>query len=288
MWFILALASAALSAFRRVGEKKLLTRIDNFTLGWLVQLASLPLLIIILISTSKVPNPLHLGPNFWLPFLGVTLIFYPLNTWLFYSALNKGALSEVLPVQSLLPALTMILGYIVLRERPASLSVLGAVVVVIGLYVLNMTGKTFHNPFRSFTRGAASFYMLASTCAVALVTPIDKIAIQASNPIFFTVTTTLGATIVLYIIASYRDKTVHIDLRGSFGALAGIGSVQGLSFAAYIGALSLASVGSVGAVKSTGALIGAIAGIIFLKEPITWQKSVAFILILIGLVAIAR
>ena len=109
MWFTMALLSAVLAGIRRSGEKRLLSKIDHFTLGWMVQLASLPVALIALWVTHGWLNPLHPGGGFWWPLMAVTVLFYSVNTWLFYKALRQGELSKLLPVQSSMLLLTMLL-----------------------------------------------------------------------------------------------------------------------------------------------------------------------------------
>lgn len=49
MWILLALLSAVLAATRRTNEKKLLQHFNHFTMGLIVQLLSLPVILIALI-----------------------------------------------------------------------------------------------------------------------------------------------------------------------------------------------------------------------------------------------
>jgi uncharacterized membrane protein len=286
MWFIMALLSAVLAGIRRSGEKSLLSKLDHFTLGWLVQLASLPFVVGALLVTHSWLNPLHLGGQFWWPLGAVTILFYPVNTWLFYKALHGGELSKVLPVQSIMPMLTMFLSWVLIREAPTTMAVLGIALIVLGLYVINLNGKKLHNPFRPFLEDKSTLYMLGSTAAVALVGPLDKLAVNASNPLFYTMASTAGAVAMLFTIAKLGGQTTE-GIGGYSRSLLTIGALQGSAYAAFIIALSLGPVAYVNSVKSGGVLIGAVSGIIWLKEPITRYKITSFALIAAGTTLLA-
>lgn len=286
MWFFLALLSAVLGGVRRSSEKRLLSNVNHFTLGWAVQAFSLPICLAMLLISGSLLNPLHLGLGFWLPLLFVVTVFYPVNTWLFYKALKEGELSKVLPIQSLMPVFSLILAWLLVDEVPTTVAVYGILLICAGLYILNMKGKKLHNPLQPFREDKSTLYMLGSTLAVALVAPLDKIAINASNPLFYTAISTAGAAGILYVIARYF-KQGSFGLKKNWRSLTGIGLLQGSAYATFIVALSLGPVAYVNATKSSGVLFGALAGTLFLKESFTRTKLIAFILIAVGLGVLA-
>lgn len=286
MWFFLALLSAVLGGVRRSSEKRLLSNVNHFTLGWAVQVFSLPVCLAVLFVSGSFLNPLQLGLGFWLPLLLVVVVFYPVNTWLFYKALKEGELSKVLPVQSLMPVFSLVLAWLLVGEVPTIVAVCGVLLICIGLYILNMNGKKPHNPLQPFLEDKSTLYMLGSTLAVALVAPLDKIAINASNPLFYTAISTAGAAGMLYVIARYF-KQDDFELKKNWRSLTGIGLLQGSAYATFIVALSLGPVAYVNATKSSGILFGALAGVLFLKESFTRTKLISFVLIAAGLSVLA-
>ena len=286
MWFFLALLSAVFGGIRRTGEKRLLSSINHFTLGWAVQIFSLPIIIVAMMIVGAFINPLQLSWNFWLPLLVVVLIFYPVNTWLFYRALNLGELSKVLPVQSLIPVLSLGIAWVALGEVPTVAASIGVLVICMGLYVLNLKGRALHNPLRPFMEDKSTVYMLGSTLAIALVGPLQKVAIEASNPLFFTAISAAGAAGILFVIAKFLKKD-KLPLAQNWRMLTGVGLLQGAAYGSYMLALSVGPIAYVDAVKSGGLLIGALAGIMFLHEKVTHIKVAAFILLAIGLSILA-
>src|SRR5438477_11265923 len=101
MWYIFALLSALYASIRKTNEKQLSHKLNHFTIGWTLQLLSLPILLVVLLTVGKIFNPFTLGPKFWLPTIAIWIGFYPLNTFLYVNAIKNGELSKILPLQSL-------------------------------------------------------------------------------------------------------------------------------------------------------------------------------------------
>ncbi len=247
-----------------------------------MQFFSLPIIIIAMMLSGEYINPLQLGLDFWIPLL----VFYPVNTWLFYKALNLGELSKVLPVQSLIPVLSLGIAWVTLGEIPTTVASIGVLIVCMGLYVLNLKGRALHNPLQPFMEDKSTLYMLGSTLAIALVGPLQKVAIGASNPLFFTAISTAGAAVILFVIAKFLKKDT-LPLAQNWRMLTGVGLLQGAAYGSYMLALSMGPIAYVDAVKSGGLLIGALTGIVFLREKVTCVKIIAFTLLAIGLCVLA-
>lgn len=286
MWFLLALSSAILAGVRRTGEKQLLHQINQFTLGWIIQLLSLPVILASLLVTGEFLNPIELGLHFWLPILFDMIVFYPLNALLTGQAIKHGELSKVLPIQSFGPILTILFGLLFLRQVPSMFALLAIGLVSLGLYVLNMQGKSLHNPLKPFMEDSASLYMLLATALVALTVPIDTIAIKASSPATYAVVSTVGATMILYLAARLTHKESIPSLK-LWRPLSILGTMQGAAYITVVIALTLGPAAYISAVKSSGILIGAITGVVVLKERLTAQKIFSFALIGIGLLVLA-
>lgn len=286
MWFLLALSSAILAGVRRTGEKQLLHQINQFTLGWIIQLLSLPVILASLLVTGQLLNPLHLGLSFWIPIMIGMILFYPLNTFFLGRAIKHGELSKVLPIQSFGPILTIVFGLLFLHQVPSKFALLAIGFVSAGLYVLNIQRRSLHNPLRPFMEDRASLYMFLSTVLVAAIVPIDTIAINASTPATYAVVSTASAAIILYLTAKIAHRATLSPAK-HWRSLSILGTMQGAAYITVVIALTLGPAAYISAVKSSGILIGAITGLIVLKERLTMQKGISFGLIGIGLAILA-
>jgi uncharacterized membrane protein len=282
MWLFFALSSACIAAFRRTAEKQLLSKHNSLTMGWTIQLFSLPILTAVMLLHADLLNPLHLGLHFWLPLAFVVLVFYPANNYLCMNAIKHSELSKVLPIQSLWPVLALIPAWLTLHEVPSGLGAIGVLLTALGVYVLGMKGLTLHHPFTPFREEKSSRYMLGAVFLLSLVVIVDKLGVEASNATYFSFTTTLGAAGVLYMMARIRKLNGKLGLRKAFSTFGILGTFQGASYVTYLLALSAGPVAYVTAVRGSNILLGSILGIIYLKESLTRTKMASFILIAIG------
>jgi uncharacterized membrane protein len=287
MWFYLALLSAATVAFRRVRDKRLTIQYPDFTLSWLGQALSLPVVCAILAFSGQFTNPSLLGSEFWIPTLMVGVLFYPFNSYLYLQAIKRGELSKVIPIQSLQPLANVTTGLLVLSELPTRMGLGGIMCMVLGVYALHLKQRKLHNPLRPFLEEKHSLYMLLSVACIAICAVLDKQAILASNAIMYSFVSTCLGVISLYVTArAYKEPRLHIKIADIKPLIAWAG-MGGVSSTSYLMALGLGPVAYVSAVRGSSVLITALLGILLLKESLTRPKIAAFLFIATGSVVLA-
>lgn len=283
MWILFALLSALFASIRRVKEKQLTQKMSSFSLGMYMQLAALPLLLLLTIITGLMLNPLHLGWSFWLPVLLVSVGFYPLNTYLYLYAFKHGDLSQLLPLASFGPVLSMLLAWAMLGQRPSAVAACGIVVIVLGVYVLNSPGKYLHNPLKIFSANKPNLLSLFAMVLIVFVGILDTRALQASNPVFYGLISTLGAVMSLFIsawLSGQRERTIAKLHRRS---IVSSGCLFGLSYGSYLMALPHGHLAYIAGLRSSaGLLIGAAIATHVLKERMTGIKIVAYAVVITG------
>jgi uncharacterized membrane protein len=279
MWYIFALLSALFACVRKTNEKQLSQKLNHFTIGWSVQSLSLPAIGLALFTMGKLFNPFTLGPHFWLPTTAICVGFYPLNTFLYVNALKHGELSKTVPLQSLGPFFGLLMGWIFVGQRPTLLATLGIMVVVIGVYVLNLKDRYLHNPLKIFTADKANLYTLLTVILSTAAGVLDIIAIRASEPIYYCFVCTLGASIVLYITSLLFRVKEYAEVKQNIKSLSVAGTMFGGTFAMYLLALSTGPLAYVTAIRTSSMLIGTVIAGTYLKESITKVKIVALIFI---------
>lgn len=235
------------------------------------------------------PNLFSLSFRFWIPLLIIWLIFYPLQAYFYYKSLKFGEISSVLPLMSLIPIFNVIFSFVLLGELPTVIGFLGIACIVLGIYILNLKlNSNFFVPITHLFSDKPSLFMIINCLCLSIGTTLDKIAIQASNPLFYSFVNTTGASLILLLIALKTNKNFVKEITSNSKILTLLGVFQGLAFSAFIVALSTGLVAYVNAVKSSSVILASIWGFIFLREKFTLQKSVCLILILVGLVLIAK
>jgi len=282
VWFIFALLSALFISMRKVPEKRLTHKIHYFTYGWALQLFALPVVLAAWLLAGEFFNPFTLGPNFWLPLIIIWFGFCPLSSFLYISALKHGELSKILPLQSLGPIFALVLAWPLLHQLPSLTAFAGIVIVVLGVYVLNLKGRYLHNPLGIFKGDKANLYMVLNLVLIAIAGVLSAIAIKASEPLFFGLMNTLGAIPVLYACALLFKVKELTEVKRHIRPLLISGGLFGASQLTHMIALSLGPLAYVSAVRGSSAVMGAVLGIMYLRESVTIPKVVALSLITVG------
>ncbi|MBP7807173.1 EamA family transporter [Candidatus Saccharibacteria bacterium] len=282
MWIFWALLSAVLVAARRPIEKKVINELHHFTYGFLVQCVSLPILAAIAICSGKLLNPLSLGIRFWLPLVVISVVFPPLNTFLYTHAIKKGDLSKVLPLQSLLPVFALPIAWLTLGETPSLAASLGVILTVFGIYALGLKGKRLHHPLQPFREDSSSRAMLASMLLITVAGVLEKVAVQASNPQFYSFASSVGAILTLSIAMRLSKQQITRVVLPLAKRISSIGALYSTSYATYLLAIAAGPIAYAAALRSTNILIGSLLGIVLFREKLTKPKVVSFLLIIAG------
>ena len=219
--------------------------------------------------------------------LFLVVVFYPLNNYFFFRAMKEGELSKILPLQSLNPFFALILGGVVLGQRPSAMAIPGIVSIMIGVYMLNLKGKYLHNPLKIFTADKPNLYMLASIVLVSLVGTFDTFALKVSEPIYFSLMSTVGALGVFTVMALRMRLKEVATARQELKRLSFSGTFSALTTMTYLGAISGGPIAYVSAIKSSSILMGSLIGIIYFKESFTKIKATALLIISSGAIILA-
>lgn len=283
----MALLSAIFSASRRVSEKRMSADLHHFTLGLVAQIATLPVAALALVLFGEVLNPFELGRDFWIPLIVISIGFYPLNSFLYFQSLKHGELSNVLPIMSLWPLFSLLPALLFLNEVPTLIATFGILFTVAGVYSLGLKGRRLHHPLQPFRENKSSRYTLMAVILLTVVAVLDKTAINASNPLYFSFLCHVGAVIVLSVMVYITGVKEGEKVMAAWPAFGLLGTLQGLSSMFYMVALSLGPIAYVTAIRSSSSLLGSLLGIFLLKEPFTINKKLALGFIAVGSILLA-
>lgn len=284
MWLSFALASAFLLAVRRVYEKELTARFGNFSLAFVLQIFSLPV-VFALLFFFPLPNDIwHLPLHFWGPLFIIWIVLVPLQTYFLYRSLREGELSEVTPVSALLPVFNIGTSFFLIGEVPTLYGLIGIVLTVYATFLL--LADTPLGARLSYNRPV--LFMIISVACTAVGSTLDKVAIGVSTPAFYSFVNIWGGTIVFLVLTYlYRQQNDLRQIRSLFWTLCFLGIVLALAFIAFTEAFALAPTSYVLALRSGGFLIAALWGIVFLDESLSNRKLVALVLFVLGTLALA-
>lgn len=284
MWFYYALVSAGFLSLRRLFEKPLSSRVPYFTLGFLSQLFSLPILCLLLLF-GGLPDNSAIPAGFWWPLLVIWLVLYPIQTYSYYRAMHHGDISEVVPVLSFIPVFTIGISWLLVGEIPSAPGLLGVLCTVAGVLLLNLRREK--QVVRVMT-GRAAGYMLVTSCAIAVGSTLDKMALTAyPYPQFYTVVNVAGSVVVFFILSRWFGRGTRAAITSNLQPLVLAGVFQSLFYITYMMSLRSGITSYVVAIRNLNVLVSALLGIVWYRETLTRKKVVAFMSIGLGLVLLA-
>lgn len=215
---VLVVGSSLAWSAHDVTRKSLVGRVRPVPLAFLLTAASAPLFGV----WTAVDGFPAIQPGYWLPAVASVLLNVAANL-MFFAALRSSALSVTIPLLSLTPVFTALLGIPMLGEVPAPLQGIGIGLVVAGAFALNLPEE---RPYWRWERGAA--LMAAVAFLWSLTVPLDKMAMAgASAPFHATVLCAGVATGVLVLLVWQRR----------LGELAGLRTVRGVFALALVTAI---------------------------------------------------
>lgn len=296
MLFLLVLSGAFVWGIVNILRKSLLKEVDVDLMVVATMLGAsvfaIPAQFIVLGVPKFHPSDL------WSPLIG-TIILNIAIQYLGIVALKMEDVSIVATLQGLTPIFLILSSWLMLREFPTTLGLVGIVVTVIGSYVLHMQGvkintekklraipqpllSAFLPLIRLFSsKGAMIALLTAILGAVAL--NFDKVVVLNSSPIIRTSMVFLPVALVVYLGSVITGKWQKIK-KDKFWLLFGIGCIIGFSSVLMDSGFLFGIVPYVGSLKRFQIVVTAVLAGIFLHEKYVKCRIVAAVIIVIGIV----
>jgi uncharacterized membrane protein len=116
---------------------------------------------------------------------------------------------------------------------------------------------------------------------------LEKVAVQASNPVFYSLSSCIGAILSLTIAMIISKQKITTDIKPLVRKITAIGALQSTSYLSYLLAIAAGPIAYVSALRSTNIFMGSILGILVFNERLTKPKIISFMLISIGALLLA-
>lgn len=207
--------------------------------------------------------------------------------WLTHAkALEHGDLSHVYPIMRAAPLLVVPLAWIFLGERVSFIGFSGIVLMVLGVYVINLKGvtlKTVFEPIRSIMRERATQWAFVTLLLVTAYSLIDKKGVGLVHPIVFTYYFTLAGFVFfsLYVFAKKRNRVMD-EGRANKKTIILNGMLGVSGYALSLVALSMAQVSYVTGLRQTSVLFAVLMGGQLLQEKYRAIRFTAAVLMVVG------
>jgi drug/metabolite transporter (DMT)-like permease len=219
------------------------------------------------------------------PWLAASLVLHVGYYITLTEAYRRADMSQVYPIaRGGAPLLTAAASLLILREPVSFQAAIGIGILGAGVALMSLRGSRKQQAIDP----AAIAFALATAVIICGYTLVDGIgARRAADPHAYAAALFVidGVPLLLFLI--WRDGFAGVTPLARF---AGPGLIAGtLSFAAYwiaIGAMTVAPIALVGALRETSVLFAAAIGVVFLKEPFGPIRAAAACLIVAGLLLI--
>ena len=283
-WFVYAFVCAlSLATADALSKKALDDNIDSSIVAWIRTGYTVPFMAF-LIPFLEIPE---LDSVFYMAmFLAIPLDIVALL--LYMKAIKVSPLSLTLPFLSLTPVFLIGTSYIILGERPDKSGLIGIVLVVIGAYLLNIhtISQGFLEPFKAITKEQGSVLMIIVAFTFSIGACIGKIAVQHSDPIFFSVIYSFLLSFFLFMVISFRNKQFFSKVVSRPVLFLPIGILITIMIITHVKAINLVEVAYMVSVKRLSILFGVIYGAMFFKETNIKERLLGATVMVSGIIMI--
>ncbi len=285
-WFYFALLAATSESLKDLCSKYGLRTISPQLAGLAASTTPIPLFLGILLFTDSFPS---LGPQYF-PALLLSGTLNILALFQFMRALQASDMSLAIPLVSFTPIFLLFTSPLLIADVPNTHAVGGILCIVTGAYLLQiqLAHQGWLAPFLAMASHPGPRRMLSVALIYSITSNFDKIGVQNSSPLFWSLSITSMMTVgFLFMFRVMLRPTVAAPLTPILGILIAIGLFQAMSLYFHNIALSVGSVPSVIAIKRTSILFAVLWGILFLREPQGKERLAGAALMVIGVTIMA-
>ena len=284
-WFVYAFVCALSLATADAFSKKVLDdNVDPSIVAWVRTGYTVPFMVFIIpfIDKPKLDGIFYMAMFLAIPLDIIALLLY-------MKAIKVSPLSLTLPFLSLTPVFLIGTSYIILGERPDKSGFIGIVLVVIGAYLLNVhtISRGLFEPFKAIAKEQGSVLMIIVAFTFSIGACFGKIAVQHSDPIFFSVIYSFLLSLFLFLVISFKSKHFFSKAISRPVPFLLIGMLITIMIITHVKAINLVEVSYMISVKRLSILFGVAYGVMFFKETNIKERFLGATVMVSGIIMIA-
>ena len=284
-WFIYAFVCAiSLATADALSKKVLDDNTDPYIVAWVRTGYATPFIAVII---PFIDIPTLDGIFYIAMFLSIPLDIIALL--LYMKAIKVSPLSLTLPFLSLTPVFLIGTSYVILGEKPDKSGFIGIILVVIGSYLLNVhtISRGVFEPFKAIAKEQGSVLMIVVAFVFSIGVCFGKIAVQHSNPAFFSVIYIFLLSLFLFIVVSFKSKHFLSKSISRPVPFVFIGMLIAIMIITHLKAISLIEVSYMVSVKRLSILFGVLYGVMFFKETNIKERFLGATVMVSGIITIS-
>jgi drug/metabolite transporter (DMT)-like permease len=285
MWIVLSLVAGLGDALRDAFSKRAALTIPRPLITWSYSLLALPFFLPTLVR--HMPDSL---PSWFWPILLTMSSAHVLGGLFLVRALKLSDLSLCTPMMAFTPVFLLALGPWITGDSLSIQGVLGAILVAIGSYVLNLgrSQEGLSAPLRALFTERGSRIMLGLALLWSITGSIDRKVVQHVDPAFWgsSIVCCISVLLIPFVFQTGGFSRHHYSFR-SIATLVALGGCNALSILTYLVALQIAPVHFVICLKRSSILFSVLLGRALFRESLLADRLPGAILMLLGVVTIS-
>ncbi|MBM4340459.1 MAG: hypothetical protein FJ110_13055 [Deltaproteobacteria bacterium] len=204
-------------------------------------------------------------------------------------AYQMGELSLVYPISRSAPLFTQVWAVLLIGEVLSITGVVGIGLVVTGIFIISMSDFSFSlhlDPSRNVSLQPFLFALIAALTG-SVYSVLDKICVQITHPVFYCWLIDVLMCIEVGLYSLFQKKNLLLKVWSEWKKeIFLITLLQNASYLLVLMAMQMSKVSYVVAFRQAGALLGAVMGVVLLKES-QWKIRIAGAMVLtLGLILI--
>lgn len=280
---LLSLCVALFDSFKGLMSKKFLQELDAYVLAWGLYFVMVILLLPVLFFI-EIPE---IGSKFLLALIvsgGINVI----TTILYMKAIKCSDLSLCAPITAFTPLFLLITAPLINREFPKTVGIIGVILIVIGTYVLNLKDKKegLLMPIKGLFKEKGVRYMFVVAFLWSISSSFDKIGVQNSSPLIWSLTVALFVMIILFPIMLFKSKNSLAVISPNMRKFFVVGIIYTLTTVTQMVAISMTLVAYVISIKRTSAVLSVVWGRLIFKENGFKDRLLGTVIMVVGVIMI--
>jgi uncharacterized membrane protein len=274
-----AFLTALFESLKDLTGKLGLGHFNEYFISWALTVVALPILLPFLLFI-EIPE---LNGTFYKALLAGGSL-NAVSLLLYMRAIRISDLSVTIPMITFTPLFLLLTSPFMVGEYPSTLGVFGVLLIVFGSYMLNINqrGEGFWAPFKALVKDPGPRLMLLVAFIWSFTANIDKIGVQNSSPVFWSIAITCFLAAALFLpMLIYSKQTPRQVLKQS-KYLIPLGIFNALTLLTQMAAINFVLVAYVISIKRGSAILSVCWGYLFLNEKGIRERLVGVIIMVAG------
>lgn len=274
-----AFLTALFESLKDLTGKLGLGHFNEFFISWALAAIALPMLLPLLffIEIPELNRPFYLALIAGGSLNALSLILY-------MRAIRISELSVTIPMITFTPMFLLFTSPVMVGEYPSTTGIFGVLLIVFGSYMLNIKQRNegFLAPFKALLKDTGPRLMLLVAFIWSFTSNIDKIGVQNSSPLFWSISITSFLAVALFppMLIYSKQSARQVFKKAKF--LVPLGLFNALTLVTQMIAINFVFVAYVISIKRGSAILSVVWGYLFFNEKGLKERLIGVIIMVAG------